>query len=98
MGSEQMREEFMSHYPCWPFIMDLLSHKVSTGVLKNNKKAMQPTVTDLRSRAPKFPSHLSNTNIPTKCLLNFDMNTYECNYQDLHLSSQGAYSYAYKVL
>lgn len=98
MGSEQKREEFMPHCPRWPFIMNLLSHKVSIGVLKNNKKAMQPTVTDLRSRALKFPSHLSNTKTPTKCLLNFDMNTYERNYQDLHLSSQGAYSYAYKVL
>lgn len=98
MVSEQKREEFMPHCPRWPFIMDLLSHKVSTGALKNNKKAMPPTVTDLRSRALKFPSHLRNTKISTKRLLSFDMNTYECNYQDLHLSSQGANSYAYKVL
>lgn len=76
MVSEQKGEEFMPHCPCWPFIMDLLSLKVRTGVLKTSDKAMQPTFTALSPRAVKFPPRLSSTKLPARMFMqNFDMNT-----------------------
>lgn len=72
MVSKQKGEEFMPPLPM--LAVHHGSLKVSTGVLKNSKKAMQPTFIAFTSSIYKLPSHLSSTKLPTEVLTqNFDM-------------------------